>query len=98
MKWRSLEQFQPGENVRDVATGFTGVIMGAMAYTNGCVQFLVKPPVDKDGKYVDGVWIDGEQLVLVDPGITGHYAQTESRASTPRKAGGASRGENDLPR
>lgn len=35
----------------------------------GCVQLCLKPPVDKDGKSVDGLYIDIEQLEFVDDGV-----------------------------
>jgi len=55
--------------VRDRVTGLRGIVTGRTEYINGCVQWLVKPPVDKDGKLVDGCWIDTIQLEVVGPGI-----------------------------
>ena len=37
-------------------------------YLNGCVQFCVKPPL-KDGTNQDGLYIDQQQLEIVDNGI-----------------------------
>lgn len=85
MTWRAMDKFDPGLRVKNVATGFTGLVMGVSQYTNGCVQFLVKPPVDKEGKAVEGVWMDDNDLVVVDKGLSEHYGPT------PRKAGGPDR-------
>jgi hypothetical protein len=55
-----------GQKVRDIVTGFTGIAIARVEYLNGCVQFCVKPPVDKDGKMESGEYIDDSQLELVD--------------------------------
>ena len=46
----------------DRVTGFKGVIdsVGFDAY--GCVQFALKPPVDKDGNPSSGHWFDVTRL------------------------------------
>ena len=57
-----------GNKVRDKVTGFTGIATAKVEYINKCVQFCVKPPVGKDGKMVDGEYIDIEQLEVVSKG------------------------------
>jgi hypothetical protein len=59
-----------GVEARDRVTGLKGIITGKTIYINGCVQWLLKPPVDKDGKLVDGCWIDTIQLEVTGPGIS----------------------------
>lgn len=54
-----------GDTVRDMVTGFEGVAISRVEYLNGCVQFCVKPPIDKDKKMRDGEYIDVHQLVIV---------------------------------
>jgi len=55
---------QLGKPVRDVLTGFTGVITCVSFDVNGCVQGYVQPAVDKDGKKRDdGGWYDVKRLV-----------------------------------
>ncbi|MFA5766406.1 MAG: hypothetical protein WC919_00595 [Candidatus Paceibacterota bacterium] len=63
------ESVRMGVVVKDRVTGLRGIITGKTEYINGCVQWLVKPPVDKDGKLVDGCWIDTIQLEVVGQGI-----------------------------
>ncbi len=58
-----------GTTVRDRVTGFTGLAVAKVEYLNGCVQICVKAPLDKDGKMVDGEYIDISQLEVVDEGI-----------------------------
>lgn len=59
-----------GVQVRCRVTGLTGIITGKTEYINGCIQWLLKPPVDKDGKLVEGCWIDTIQLEVIGPGIS----------------------------
>lgn len=53
-----------GARVRDVVTGFTGIATAQVTYLNGCVQFCVTPPVDKDGVMRDGQYIDHQRLIV----------------------------------
>lgn len=57
--------YQHGVYVEDRITGFKGVITARADYLTGCNQYFVKPPVDKEGKHVDGEWID-EHALKVD--------------------------------
>jgi hypothetical protein len=59
-----------GVRVKCKVTGLVGIVTGKTEYINGCVQWLVKPPIDKEGKLVDGCWIDTIQLEVVDEGIS----------------------------
>lgn len=64
-----MKQLKLGLRAKCKVTGFTGIVAGKTEYLNGCIQWLIKPPIDKDGKYVDGQWIDEGQLEVVDDGI-----------------------------
>lgn len=55
-----------GRNAKDRVTGFTGVIVTVSFDLFGCVQAVLSPPVDKDGKKPDGHWFDVNRLELVD--------------------------------
>lgn len=57
--------FPFGSTVRDIITGFEGVVSGYSTAITGCDQYCVNPPV-KDGAYVDGRWIDEQRLELVE--------------------------------
>ncbi len=59
-----------GSKVKDRITGFQGIATSRIEYLNGCVQYCVKPPVDKDGKIVDGEWFDDAQLTVVGKGVS----------------------------
>jgi len=51
-----------GAKVKDKITGFTGTVTGRTEYITGCAQYLVQPPIDKEGKFVDARWIDEDRL------------------------------------
>ena len=84
-----------GDRVTDRVTTFSGLVTGRIEYINGCRQFLVKPEsLDKDGKIMDGVWIDEQHLTVVAKAIL-----PDPFADTPEpKRGGPERAERDLPR
>ena len=56
---------QLGTRVRDVITGFEGIVYGRIEYLTGCVQLQVIPWVDADGKRKDAEWFDEARCELV---------------------------------
>lgn len=62
-------KFELGDNVKDRVSGFGGIVCLRSEHLNGCKQYGIFPPTDKDGKMGDSVYIDGEQLELVDEGL-----------------------------
>jgi len=64
-----METIKLGQRVRDKVTGFTGIAVAECKYINGCIQFHVSPPVDKEGNERKDQWIDNVQLEIVDQGI-----------------------------
>lgn len=66
-----------GATTTDKITGFEGVITGHAEYISGCSQYLVQPRNDKDGKYVQSMWIDEDRLELSNAPII------ELKVSTP---------------
>lgn len=53
-----------GRKATDAVTGFQGVITTLSFDLYGCVQAVVTPSVDKDGKIKDGQWFDVTRLKL----------------------------------
>ena len=54
-----------GMEVKDTVTGFKGIVTAMTYFLNGCVRIGVDPPVGKDGKQTESVYIDAEQLTVV---------------------------------
>jgi len=52
-----------GQQVKDSITGYSGTAMGRMSWLYGCERIGIQGPLDKDGKVVDVVWFDEEQLI-----------------------------------
>lgn len=65
-----LNPIQLGHEVRDVVTGFTGIATSRVVYLNGCVQYGITPPIDKEGKRQEVVYIDSQQLQYEGEGVT----------------------------
>lgn len=55
-----------GKTAKDRVTGFQGVVSSVSFDLYGCIQVALTPPVDKDGKLVDGRWFDVNRLLVVD--------------------------------
>lgn len=51
-----------GLRVKDKVTGFRGVVATIGFDLYGCVQAIVNPGLDKDGKLGEGAWFDVNRL------------------------------------
>ena len=54
-----------GDAVEDTVTGLRGIVIGVVEYLYGCRRLVVQPLVDKDGKYVEAVYVDEPQVVVL---------------------------------
>jgi hypothetical protein len=62
-----MENF--GKKAKDKVTGFEGIITAKCLYMYGCSQYLLTPPIDKDGKKRDGEWFDTGRIEIFDIAI-----------------------------
>jgi len=53
-----------GMTVEDKVTGFKGVVSSISFDLYGCIQAVVAPPINKDGKRDDGHWFDVGRLKI----------------------------------
>ena len=58
-----------GKKARDKVTGLVGIITGKIVWMYGCNQYCVVPPVDKDGKVVEGSWFDEGRIEIIEGAI-----------------------------
>ena len=55
-----------GDEVKDLVTGFTGIVIGKTTWLTGCDRFIVQPKgVNKEGKIYDNSSFDEESLIVV---------------------------------
>jgi hypothetical protein len=55
-------KFKPGETVRDLVTGFEGIIVSRTDYISGCNRYGVQPKVGSDGKLPEQIAFDEPML------------------------------------
>lgn len=56
-------KFDLGVEVKDVVTGFKGIIMGRTQYTTGCNQYgVLNPELTKEGKLREWLWFDENRI------------------------------------
>lgn len=55
-----------GLKVKDRVTGMTGVVESIAYDLYGCVQAVIRPPVDEKGALSDGRWFDVNRLDILD--------------------------------
>ena len=55
-----------GSHVKDMVSGFEGVVTARVEFLNGCVQYCIRPAhVEKDGTLNEGVYFDSQQVALI---------------------------------
>lgn len=54
-----------GDEAKDKVTGFKGLITSMHAYIDGCIQFGLSPPVDKNGEIRDTLQFDSARIMIV---------------------------------
>ena len=63
-------KFELNQEVKDVVTGFKGIIMGITEYNTGCIQYGVCPQkLDKNGKTPEWLWFNGSRLKVTGKGL-----------------------------
>lgn len=82
----SQVRIQLGWEVKDIVTGFRGIVTARVEYINGCVQLCVTPSVGQDGKMQDGVYLDQQRLRVVGAGITSEAYQVSDTGGVMRDA------------
>jgi len=55
-----------GLRVKDKVTGFKGVCTSVSYDLYGCVQVIINPGCDKEGKLGEGAWFDVNRVDLLD--------------------------------
>ena len=76
-------KFNNGEEVKDLVSGFTGIIDCSALWLNGCRRYSVQPKV-KEGESAkpDSIWLDEETLEKLSDGV--------NKIVEPTKTGGPS--------
>ena len=59
-----LFKHEMGSKVKEVVTGFEGIITGRTEYITGCRQYLVTSQECKAGKTAQSIWYDEDRLVV----------------------------------
>ena len=86
-----------GKNAEDRVTGFKGVVSSIAFELYGCIQCVVTPPVDKDGKVRDGRWFDINRLKISGSPVMDVPDFTANGTSAQQSAGNQGCAEKTLP-
>jgi hypothetical protein len=84
--------FNLGDRARDKLSGLVGIVTSRADHFTGCKRYWLTPQELKDGKPVDGLWVDDELCELVEAGVlkpkpiatSGPIGQPSSAPRMPR--------------
>jgi hypothetical protein len=87
-------KYELGDRVSDRITGQIGVITSRAEHLFGCARYWIEPQELKDGKPIDGRWIDEDALDIKQAGVIARRAYrvhvVDKRSEPVRAAGGPS--------
>lgn len=55
-----------GLKVKDSVTGFTGIATSVSFDLYGCIQCVINPGMNSEGKLGDSLWFDKNRLIILD--------------------------------
>jgi hypothetical protein len=81
-----MSEIKLGDQVKDIISGFEGIVTGACKYLTGCTQFSVIPRVDDKGNFSEGHWFDEDRLVVTEESVVSIPSNSNggSTADAPR--------------
>lgn len=53
-----------GVEVKSSISGFKGIVTSRAEHVNGCNRYWIAPKVGKDGKMLEGTWLDEAELIV----------------------------------
>ena len=62
------DEIELGDEAKCKVTGFQGIVTSIAHCLTGCDRATVQPPVNKDGKFPDAMWVDVAALKLIKKG------------------------------
>ena len=63
-------EIELGSKVKDLVTGFEGIVTSRTEYLNGCIQYCIAPKITgKDKGIPDSYSIDVQQLKVIGKGV-----------------------------
>lgn len=73
-----------GDEVECKVTGIKGIAIAIAKHLTGCDRVSVQPPVDKEGKWRDGYWIDVDAVRITTKGkVKAESVQSEVKKGGP---------------
>lgn len=67
-----------GDRVRDKISGFEGIATTHAQHLTGCDRLWVAPKVDREGKSMEGMWIDIDMIEIIEPEVIGRVIYTRA--------------------
>jgi hypothetical protein len=75
-------KFELGAKVKDIVSGFEGIVTGRCDYLTGCNNYGVNPQQVKDGKPMGAVWLDENKLEKIGDGLIGKVSPVDINGNT----------------
>jgi len=74
-----------GSQVKDIYTGYEGIVMARTEYLYGCTQVLIVPlDLDKDGKRLSGEWFDEQRIETIKKKAPKKSKESKAKTGGPQ--------------
>lgn len=80
-----MDKIIMGNRVKDLVTGFEGIVTGEVKYMNGCEKWAIDGKWISDKQQTDGLWADKGQVVKIDDGIIESLTKKDTLSGGPMR-------------
>lgn len=70
-----------GQRAQDFITGFEGILTARCEFLTGCNRYCIQPTELKDGKPIESIYFDEDQIIIIGEGIKPASVQGEKRGA-----------------
>lgn len=70
-----------GKKGQDKITGFSGIITARVQFLTGCNRYCIQPTELKDGKPIDAIYFDEDQIEIISAGIKAESVRGKDRGA-----------------
>ena len=76
-----------GDRAKDRISGLRGIITSRSEHLFGCARYWISPEDNKDGKPMDGCWLDEDAVEVIEPAALTPKQYRVVDAPSPYEAG-----------
>ena len=70
-----------GQIAKDKITGFQGILTARCEFLTGCNRYCIQPQDLRDGRIIDSIYFDEDQIQIIGNGISAEDVQGDKKGA-----------------